>query len=271
MKRVVVVFLSFLLVSCAQDKPAGHRSFAAGTTNARSASAPVPSSEQTQQAFDLAYVMGKFDPASHPDFVEINPEHASRKGMFLRRDVYDAFKNMYGAALKDGIRLRIVSAARNFDVQKGIWEAKWTGARLIENGKNASEAYPDPVERALKILEYSSMPGSSRHHWGTDMDLNDLNPEWFQSGEGKKIHDWLTANGAAYGFCQPYSPKGKDRLFGYNEEQWHWSYMPVSTVLTELARQKLKDDMISGFEGANTASQIGVVQKYVLGINPACK
>lgn len=270
MKRAVVVVLSFLLISCAPDKKAGHRSFAAGTANAGSASVSTSSSEQIP-AFDLAYVMGKFDPASHPDFVEINTEHASRKGMLLRRDVYEAFKKMYVAALKDGIHLRIISAARNFEAQKGIWEAKWTGARLIENGKNASEAYPDPVERGLKILEYSSMPGSSRHHWGTDMDLNDLNPEWFQSGEGKKIHDWLTANAAAYGFCQPYSPKGKDRLFGYNEEQWHWSYMPVSSVLTELARQKLKDDMISGFEGANTASKIGVVQKYVLGINPECK
>ncbi|MBK6947328.1 MAG: D-alanyl-D-alanine carboxypeptidase family protein [Haliscomenobacter sp.] len=270
MKRFVAICLSFLLVSCAQDKKPDRRPFAAATTNAGPSSVSASSPEQTP-VFDLSYLMGKFDPASHPDFVEINLEHASRKGMFLRRDVYDAFKKMYAAALKDGIRLRIISAARNFDAQKGIWEAKWTGARWIENGKNASEAYPDPVERALKILEYSSMPGSSRHHWGTDMDLNDLNPEWFRSGEGKKIHDWLTANGAAYGFCQPYSPKGKDRLFGYNEEQWHWSYMPVSKTLTELARQSLKNDMISGFEGANTAAEIGIVQKYVLGINPVCR
>ncbi len=270
MNRFVAAALFFLLSSCAADKKNDRQVFAAGAATAGSPSASGASLEQTQ-AFDLAYLMGKFDPASHPDFVEINPEHASRKGMFLRRDVYDAFKKMYAAALKDGIRLRIISAARNFESQKGIWEAKWTGGRLIENGKNASEAYPDPVERALKILEYSSMPGSSRHHWGTDMDLNDLNPEWFQSGEGKKIHDWLTANGAAYGFCQPYSPKGNDRPFGYNEEQWHWSYMPVSSILTELAKQKLKDDMISGFEGANTAPKIGIVQKYVLGINPACK
>ena len=156
-----------------------------------------------QTDFSRDYLMGKFDPATHPDFVEIAAGYANRPGMYLRRDAYEAFRNMHAAALKEGVRLQIVSAARNFTAQKGIWEAKWTGSRLIENGKNAAQAYPDPVQRALKILEYSAMPGSSRHHWGTDIDLNNLSPQFFESGQGKKIHDWLAAHAAEYGFCQP--------------------------------------------------------------------
>lgn len=221
--------------------------------------------------YSLQELMGKFDPATHSDFVAIEMRYANRSGMFLRKEAYEAFKKMHAAAAKDSITLRIISATRNFEAQKGIWEAKWTGTRKIENGTNAAEAYPNPVERALKILEYSSMPGSSRHHWGTDMDLNDLNPGYFQSGQGKKIHDWLTANGPRFGFCQPYSPKGKERLHGYNEEQWHWSYVPIASKMTALAKQSLKNDMISGFEGATTATKIDVVGKYVLGINRDCE
>ena len=132
------------------------------------------------------------------------------------------------------------------------------------------EAYPDPVERGLKILEYSSMPGSSRHHWGTDIDLNNLNDRHFLSGEGKKVYEWLRAHAHEYGYCQPYSPKGADRPDGYNEEKWHWSYMPVSKKLTLLAKEELKNEMIQGFKGSETAKSIGIVKKYVLGINQEC-
>jgi len=216
------------------------------------------------------YIMGRFDPAKHPDFTQVDARYADREGLYLRIDAYEAFLRMHGAAKKDGIALVIRSATRNFDYQKGIWEGKWTGARAIENGKDASKAYPNPKERALKILEYSSMPGTSRHHWGTDMDLNAFTNEYFEAGEGLKIYEWLAAHAAGYGFCQPYSPKGEARPYGYNEEKWHWSYLPVARPLTAFAKEKLKDEMITGFQGAEVAAEIGVVKNYVLGINLEC-
>lgn len=217
--------------------------------------------------YDLAYIMGKFDPAQHPDFTLIDAQYSNTAGRYLHRETYDAFLRMYKAALAEGITLTIVSAARNFEMQKGIWEAKWNGERTIEDGKDASQAYPDPKTRALKILEFSSMPGSSRHHWGTDVDLVNLNNEYFDSGEGKKTYDWLLANAAAYGFCQPYTA---GRPQGYHEERWHWSYLPLAQPLTAKARSQLKDAMIEGFAGAETASEIGIVENYVLGINLEC-
>jgi len=219
--------------------------------------------------FDTAYLMGKFDPAKHPDFVKLAPKHASRNDMFLRKETYDAFIQMYEAAKQEGVPLLIISATRNFERQKQIWEAKWTGAQLV-GGEDISKTIKTPVERALKILEYSSMPGSSRHHWGTDIDLNNLSESHFQTPEGRKMYEWLREHAAEYGFCQPYSPQGKDRPNGYHEEKWHWSYMPIAKKLTVLARKNLKDEMISGFKGAETAVSIGVVKNYVLGINSEC-
>ena len=231
----------------------------------------VPSDTTPSSRYDLSYLMGHFDPATHPDFVLIDTQYADRPGLYLHKETYTAFKAMYGAAHKDGIRLQIRSATRNFAAQKSIWDRKWTGETLIESGLNASVAFPDPATRATMILKYSSMPGSSRHHWRTDMDLNAFDNSWFESGNGLRIYQWLSAHAHEFGFCQPYSAKGDARPYGYEEERWHWSYMPISQPLTQMAADSLKDSMIKGFEGAEVASKLKIVERYVLGINSECR
>jgi LAS superfamily LD-carboxypeptidase LdcB len=228
---------------------------------------PIVENSSIDSSLTLDYIMGHFDPAKHPDFEKVDIKYADREGLYLRKDTYEAFKKMYNHALNDGIRLQIRSATRNFNYQKGIWESKWTGAKLIEGGENLAETTPDAKERALKILRYSSMPGSSRHHWGTDIDLNSFDNSWFEKGEGLDIYNWLKEHAAEHGFCQPYSA---GRPHGYFEERWHWTYMPVSQKLTELARQEMKNEMIKGFLGSETAVSIDIVRKYVLGIDEAC-
>ncbi|WP_420461199.1 M15 family metallopeptidase [Neolewinella sp.] len=218
-----------------------------------------------------AYITGKFDPSEHPDFVPVADRYADGDPYLLHRDTYGAFERMYAAAEADGVKLVIVSATRNFARQKQIWEAKWRGERLLEGTEKADEVYPDPADRARAILRYSSMPGTSRHHWGTDIDLNALTNDYFDAGEGKRIYDWLTTHAADYGFCQPYTPKGDARSTGYEEERWHWSYVPLAKRLTDYAATELRDGAISGFDGAQAAPQIQVVKNYVLGINKSCR
>ncbi len=218
----------------------------------------------------LDYIMGKFDPAKDSNFVRIAAQYADREGRLLRKEAYVQFIKMHEAARKKGLLLKILSATRNFETQKSIWEAKWTGKRLHEGKENLAETTPDPVRRALKILKWSSMPGTSRHHWGTDIDLNNLNNDYFEKGEGLEIYNWLVKNAPNYGFCQPYSPKGTTRPHGYNEEKWHWSYLPLAKKLTDQARIRLKEELITGFKGAETAQPIGVVEKYILGISEDC-
>lgn len=220
-------------------------------------------------SFTLDYIMGKFDPATHPDFMEINPPYSDEK-RHLRKEVYAAFVKMQEAAKKDDIRLVVESATRNFANQKRIWEAKWTGKRLIEGGKDASKTWPEPKARALTILKWSSMPGTSRHHWGTDIDINEFENDYFASGQGKKEYEWLQTNAARFGFCQVYTEKEISGRTGYNEEKWHWTYLPTSQQLTEKARRDLKDEMISGFAGSEAAIEVGMVENFVLGINKEC-
>lgn len=219
---------------------------------------------------DVNYLLGMFDPTTHPDFTAIKQEHTTKSSAHLRKDTYAAFVNMHEAAKKDGINLIIVSATRNFYAQKGIWENKWNGGTLV-SGKNLAKEVKDTIERAKYILLYSSMPGTSRHHWGTDIDINNLNDEYFLSGQGKKEYEWLVAHAHEYGFCQPYSKKGTDRETGYEEEKWHWSYMPVSGQLLEQYKTKITYDNIKGFKGSGTGKVIDVIKNYVVGISGKCK
>jgi LAS superfamily LD-carboxypeptidase LdcB len=114
------------------------------------------------------------------------------------------------------------------------------------------------------------MPGTSRHHWGTDIDLNALEDEWFLEGEGKRIYDWLRNNAGRFGFCQTYTVKDADRPNGYEEEKWHWTYAPVSKLILQSARLVMTNQNLNGFEGSETASEIEVLENYVLGIHPDC-
>lgn len=232
----------------------------------------IKTSTNWQDYYHPKYLQGRFTASEHPEMVLVPKALTDGDGSYyMHREALLAFRAMQAAAAEEGIRLYIVSAFRNFDRQKSIWEAKWKGQRLLEGKEVAPEAYPDPAQRALAILRYSAMPGTSRHHWGTDIDLNRLNNEYFEAGEGKKIYDWLIAHAAKYGFCQPYTPLGDERPHGYQEERWHWSYIPIARKLTQFAAQQLQYDMINGFEGAEIAQKIEVIDRYVLGVNAACK
>jgi D-alanyl-D-alanine carboxypeptidase len=219
---------------------------------------------------DKTYLLGKFDPVHKNNFVEIQSQYANRQGLFLRSEAYEAFLKMRTAALEDGVQLTIVSATRNFDSQKHIWERKWAGKTLV-GGKNLAQSVSDPVERAKIILRFSSMPGTSRHHWGTDIDLNALDNDYFSKGKGKKIYTWLKENASDFGFCQTYTMKNPARPSGYEEEKWHWSYLPLAKTFLDQYTQKVKYSDLKGFLGWETAQALKVIENYVLGINPECR
>ncbi len=228
----------------------------------------TPQSEKMTQ-ITIKEVMGQFDPSKHADFVIIDSKYADRDDRLMYSYAYEAFQNMWNAANSDGVELKIISATRNFDYQKGIWERKWNGQTKVE-GRALPEWIPNPLVRAKKILEYSSMPGTSRHHWGTDIDLNAFENSYFEKGKGLQEYEWLRKNAVTYGFCQPYTAKGVKRPNGYNEEKWHWSYIPSAKIFLERAKE-LSDSMISGFDGSETAEEISVVENYIFGINHRCK
>lgn len=218
------------------------------------------SAKRNDQTVDKNYLLGRFDPAQDGRFVKPDDRYTAgaARRQYLRKETYEAFVGMAEDARKDGVELVILSATRNFDMQKTIWERKWKDLASIA----------DPTERARKILTYSSMPGASRHHWGTDIDLNSLENDYFRSGAGLKVYRWLTTHAGRYGFCQPYTSKAGGRT-GYEEEKWHWSYTPLSIPLLRQYLETVTLADITGFQGCETAGALDVINNYVAGVD--CK
>jgi len=219
-----------------------------GAANSQLDSIPVYTKEE---------LLGKFNPSKHASFTLIEPAYTSKTGIYLREEAYEAFKQMHRAAAASHVSLTILSATRNFDAQKAIWERKWK--RPQYEGKQ-------DLDRITDILKFSSMPGTSRHHWGTDIDLNSLEPAYFKSGKGLAVYQWLQAHAAEFGFYQTYTSKLNGRL-GYEEEAWHWSYIPLSGPMLKAYSASINYSDLVGFSGSESASKARVIEDFVNGID----
>ncbi len=214
-------------------------------------------------------LLGKVNPSESVELMPVPLKYASREGIYMHKEAYDSFKKMHKAAEKEGISLLILSGFRSFNHQKRIWENKWHGNQVLHGGIVATDI-EDPNKRALEIMRFSAMPGTSRHHWGTDIDLNSLNNSYFEDGYGKKVYKWLLANAGNFGFCQPYTKVGNNRETGYEEEKWHWSYIPVAGKYYQAYKESVNYKNIKGFSGWETAKKLNVIEQYVLSINNSC-
>lgn len=167
-------------------------------------------------------------------------EVVSNSGVFrLSRLTAAAFCELAKASRAQGYELAIASAHRNFDRQLLIWNEKAAGIRpvLDENGDALNVEQLSDRDRVMAILRWSALPGMSRHHWGTDIDIYDaaaMNPgyqvqltpsECCHGGRFSALHQWLDDSiqrGRSCGFYRPYA---FDRG-GVAPEPWHLSFAP---------------------------------------------
>jgi LAS superfamily LD-carboxypeptidase LdcB len=190
----------------------------------------------------------------------------------MHREAAVAFQKMKLEAAKNNIAIELVSAYRSFERQKEIFEGKYK--KYVNQGL-------EPLDAIEKIIEYSTIPGTSRHHWGTDIDIIDgnaaprpksvLQPEHFH-GEGPfcKLKDWLTENANSFGFYEVYSDDVKRKGFKY--EPWHYSYAPISRpMLREYkkldVKKILQEEKIMGSEHFTDAFIARYRKQNILDIN----
>lgn len=156
----------------------------------------------------------------------------------LQADTGRAALAMRAAAAGAGIDVGVASGFRDFPRQVAIWTAKFKGARRLLDRRGLEIAHATLDEPALieAILLWSALPGASRHHWGSEIDVFDLAalpegararlvPQEFAAGGCfARLDHWLTLNMGRFGFFRPYTT---DRG-GVQPEPWHLSYAPVA-------------------------------------------
>ena len=90
-----------------------------------------------------------------------------------------------------------------------------------------------------KTLRTSSAPGTSRHHWGTDIDVFATNSRSFRrNGPYHAAYLWMTKNARRFGFYQCFQGDGA-RGMAYIEERWHWSYGPIAEPLLKIIGENI--------------------------------
>ncbi|MBR5238413.1 MAG: M15 family metallopeptidase [Paludibacteraceae bacterium] len=215
--------------------------------------APYPLHPAPCSLLPKSLLLGKFDPSTDSNFVAIPSHMTTHTNIYCHRQTLQAYIAMRDSALCDGITLTIVSATRNFDRQRQIWERKWQNTQGNDSNK------------IRQIMRYSSMPGTSRHHWGTDLDFISVETDYWTHGEGLRIYQWLCANAHKFGFFQPYT--SDPTRTGYAEERWHWSYAPLSKPYLEAYQQQITPSDITGFSGSYLVDSLKIIQSHVLGIS----
>jgi len=196
--------------------------------------------------------------------------------ILLERNTYYAFKKMEDAAKKDGFNLKIVSAYRGYERQKHIWNNKYN--------KFTNTHSLEPLKAIKEIIRYSTIPGTSRHHWGTDIDIIDENysdqenvlmtSKFEKGGVFYNVKKWLDLNSEKFGFYITYNNNPNRKGFDY--EPWHYSYAPVSIKILDILmnseiKKIIEKESINGVEYFNDEFISKYINENILDINPALK
>ena len=243
--------------------------------------------EQAMQCLDsnqeLEFGMSKveyIDSSTVSVMIELHQKAEEDSKLFsnsigLLSETAAAFEKMKIAAQKAGFKIEIVSAYRSFNRQKDIWNRKYRSNEI--KGFN-------PDQNIKKIIEYSTLPGTSRHHWGTEIDIIDedfsdeenvlMSSKYEKKGIFFEVKQWMNSNSEKFGFYITYNNDPERKGFEY--EPWHYSYAPVSKKMLALflksdLKKHIKKDEINGSEHFTDE----FIEKYknenILDINPNLK
>ncbi len=177
----------------------------------------------------------------------------------LQREAFQQFKKMQKNALKDGIKIQIVSGYRSYQRQLQIWNNKYD--KYILEGLS-------PKETIYKIIEYTTIPGTSRHHWGTEIDIIDANVKmphtllketnYTKNGVYHKLNNWMQRNAHKFGFYLVYNNNLNRKGFKY--EPWHYSYKKLSKPML---KQFLKLNILQSVRNPNLKGSSFFTTKFV--------
>ena len=159
---------------------------------------------------------------------------------FLQAEAAKAFQGLQQSAVNNGFNLQPASSFRDFARQQLIWNGKFSGERKVHDdfGTALELGQLDDWQKCQAILRWSALPGASRHHWGTEIDIFD--PDLLPQGQSLQLEPWeyekggyffelsefLTENLPHFDFALPFMAMPEGKKIG--REPWHISYVPLA-------------------------------------------
>lgn len=153
--------------------------------------------------------------AKFTNLVTLKKPYSNTGKRKVRSEMYEPLKKMINAAKKEGLKLTVISAFRDYSTQK----------YLFNNSKKKNG-----LDYALV---YSAKPGHSEHQLGLAIDFNTTQEKFKKSKEYK----WLKENSYKYGFVERY-PKNKVFITGYAYEPWHYRYLGID-IATKMFEENI--------------------------------
>ncbi|MEL0632419.1 M15 family metallopeptidase [Pseudoalteromonas carrageenovora] len=204
------------------------------------------------------------------------------QGHRLHSEIIDDFLALQNAAKNAGFDLTIASSFRDFDRQSMIWNNKFSGSRPVYNKQQQPVDLTKltDINKCIAIMRYSALPGASRHHLGTDLDIFDkaavnddyklqlIPNEYEQGGPFAPLSDWLNNNLAKFGFYRPY----KHDLDGVAPELWHISHIKQSQLMVDALSEKILYECINNSEllgkSAILANLPALYKRFISNVSP---
>ena len=175
----------------------------------------------------------------------------------------------------------MVSSFRDFDRQTAIFNRKWAGqAQLLDtNGDELPFEALSDNEKLHAILTWSALPGGSRHHWGSDIDVYDkaavsqwdgdfqlVETEYAADGPCYPLAQWLNENMAHYGFTLPFA----HYCGGVAREPWHLSHADSANLFE---KQRNLASLVTAIENSDLEGKSTVLdhihmiyRRYILNL-----
>lgn len=214
-------------------------------------------------------------------------DHVVRWGesTWVHRSARDNFSLLVEQARSDGFQLSTASSFRSYSSQQSIWNNKARGKRSLLDASGEPLVFEDLTadEVVHAILRWSALPGASRHHWGTEIDVFPQNlvgegegvelipQEIAPGGKFEAFGRWLDESLPLHGFYRPY----REDRGGVSPEWWHLSYAPIAegylqNFTLELFERSLKEGNLELKTEVLSQSR-AIYERYVTNVAPAPK
>ena len=189
----------------------------------------------------------------------------------VHREIVDAVQDLKKEAKGAGFELSIASGFRDFDRQQRIWDNKAKGLWPVVDtkGNTLDINMFTKAQWIEKILRLSALPGASRHHWGTEIDIYDkqamvddyqlqlTEAETQEGGVFAEMHLWISEQ-LKHNRCEFFQPYARD-LGGVSREPWHLSFRTVANRYEKIVTE---ENLLNFFHSVDFALKLEVFANF---------